>query len=106
VGALVGAILGGFLLAFLPPPLSVIAGACIGAFVGALAAELLRGKSAGHSFRVGIGAARGRLIGIVAKLVFGFSVLLVALWTALPLASKQPAPVIAGPATLSATTSR
>jgi uncharacterized protein YqgC (DUF456 family) len=62
-----------------------IAGACIGSFGGAFLVELGILRDVSHSTRVGVGAATGRLIGIIVKLWFGVLMLLVAAIACLPI---------------------
>ena len=75
VGGFIGAILGGIFLTFVPIPiLNHVIGICLGTFLGAFAVEMLLGKPIDSSLRIGVGAAKGRLFGIVGKLawaVFG-----------------------------------
>jgi uncharacterized protein len=74
-GCIVGAIVGTPWF----PLVGTLAGAIVGAFAGALLYEFgVSGKSAEDSFRTGIGAALGRVGGVVAKLTVGFAMLLVA----------------------------
>jgi uncharacterized protein YqgC (DUF456 family) len=104
-GAVAGGLLGGFFLTFLVPVpiLGTIVGACAGTFIGALAVELMVGKEVGHSTRIGIGAAKGRFLGIVAKTCFGVAILLVSLISAWP-RSRAAAPTgIPAPAAAPAT---
>ncbi|MGD1278735.1 MAG: DUF456 family protein [Tepidisphaeraceae bacterium] len=85
IGGIVGAVLGGIFLSFIPIPIvGTILGICLGSFLGAAVAELAGGREAGHSLRIGFGAAKGRLLGIFSKLSFGLVMLMVILWTALP----------------------
>jgi uncharacterized protein len=104
--ASIGAIVGGILFSFIPIPiLAQIVGACVGAGAGALIAELSSGTTAGASFRIGVGAAKGRLIGTILKLIFGMVILITSLIAALPVgkkpALKMPPPV--APASLPTT---
>jgi uncharacterized protein YqgC (DUF456 family) len=85
VGGLVGGILGGIFLTFIPIPIiSTIVGICLGSFLGAAIAELLGGQAAVHSLRVGLGAAKGRFQGILAKLALGICMFLLILIAAFP----------------------
>ncbi len=85
VGGIVGALLGGFLLSFvLLFPVGTILGVCLGSFVGAAGMELLGGQESGKAMRIGWRATKGKVMGIVAKLVFGGVMFLLIAWTALP----------------------
>jgi uncharacterized protein YqgC (DUF456 family) len=84
IGAVVGAFIGAILFSFIP--LFVVAqvvGACVGAFVGAAVMEFTD-KDLRHSLRVGVGAAKGRFVGIVGKLGIGIVMLFVSVVTAWP----------------------
>ena len=86
LGGFVGAILGGiFLGALVPVPiLNVVIGLCLGSFIGAASVELLLGQELGPSLRIGLGAAKGKLFGIVGKLVLGMVMFAITLWAAFP----------------------
>jgi uncharacterized protein YqgC (DUF456 family) len=92
-GAIVGGVVGGIFLSFLIPipVLGTIIGACLGSLVGAMVVELYLGKNLEHSLRIGVGAAKGRFVGILSKLGFGILVLIICLWMALPLGAPAPA---------------
>ena len=92
VGAVVGGVAGGIVGAIvIPLPiLNAIIGACLGSFAGAF---LLEASKAGDDVeqrmdfygrlsRVGWGAFKGRLWGIVLKTAIGLVMLVVSLWTA------------------------
>jgi uncharacterized protein YqgC (DUF456 family) len=84
IGAVVGAFVGAILFSFIP--LFIVAqvvGACVGAFIGAAVMEFTD-KDLRHSVRVGVGAAKGRFVGIIAKLAIGAVMLLVSIGTAWP----------------------
>lgn len=83
-GALIGGILGAFFLTVAVPVIGTIIGVCTGTFLGAIVGELLGGTELGGSMRVGAGAVWGRLLGTLAKLLFGCVILGIVLWTALP----------------------
>ncbi|MEO6435844.1 MAG: DUF456 domain-containing protein [Tepidisphaeraceae bacterium] len=84
VGAIVGGFLGAIFLSVIPIPIvAQVVGACLGAFIGAAVMEFTD-KDIAHSFRVGVGAAKGRLWGIVSKLAFGLAMFFVAALAALP----------------------
>ena len=72
--------------------------------LGAGSIELAIKREWWHSTRVGLGAAQGRLIGMVAKLAIGIAMFLLAAWTALPFASQRPVlPAPSGQTALPAT---
>lgn len=97
-GALIGGILGGIFLSFIPIPIaSTLAGVCIGTFVGALIGELSGGRNVGRSALIGVGAAKGRLLGTLAKVALGGFMIVIAMWMALPIGGK---PKIASPTTM------
>ena len=110
-GGLVGAILGGiFLSAFIPFifPLSTIAGICLGSFLGAFAVELVLGRPVGQSVRIGFGAAKGRFLGIVAKVSIAIAMFLLSVGVAFPRGhARTPAsatpPLVTRPVTRPAT---
>jgi hypothetical protein len=85
LGGIIGGIVGGLLGTLVLPVVLSVVGVCFGCFVGAALFELLGGASADHSLRIGLGAAKGRLMGIVVKLVIGLAMLLLIAWTALPI---------------------
>ena len=108
IGAIVGGILGGIFLTFLIPIFIVgtIVGACLGALLGAVIVELMVGKELQHSLRIGVGAAKGRFLGIISKLAFGLIMLAITMWVALPIGGAVlPTAPVTPPATLPATTS-
>jgi uncharacterized protein YqgC (DUF456 family) len=84
IGAIVGALIGGIVCSPIFPVVGTIFGACFGAFLGAAILELTD-RDFVHAMRVGYGAAKGRLAGIVIKLGFGIVMLLIILIAALPL---------------------
>ena len=92
IGAVAGGFLGGIFLTFLLPiPIvGTIVGACAGAFIGAAVMEFTD-KDITHSLRVGVGAAKGRFVGIVSKLAFGLVMFVVALFAAFPSRGAAPA---------------
>jgi uncharacterized protein YqgC (DUF456 family) len=96
IGAIVGGLLGGFFLTFLVPIpiLGTVVGVCVGTFIGALVVELMVGKEMGKSTEIGIGAAKGRFLGILAKTAFGIAILLVSVITAWP--TGRAAPIVPG----------
>ena len=100
IGAIVGGFLGAIFLSVIPIPIvAQVIGACLGTFIGAAVMEFTD-KDIAHSFRVGIGAAKGRFWGIVSKLAFGFAMFLVAALAGLPFrAVTTTPPLIPPPAT-------
>jgi len=85
VGAIIGALIGGLAFSFIPVPVvATIVGACFGAFLGAAILELTD-KDFRHALRVGMGAAKGRFIGIVIKSAIGVVMLLIILVAAFPI---------------------
>jgi uncharacterized protein len=85
IGALVGGIVGGIFLTFIPIPIvGTILGICLGSFIGAAGAEWYGGGQAAHSLRVGVGAAKGRVAGFIAKLILGGVMMLLILCAAFP----------------------
>jgi uncharacterized protein YqgC (DUF456 family) len=101
VGGLVGGIVGTPLIPI--PVLGTIIGAVAGSFIGASVVEyVILQRTTGHSLRVGYGAAKGRLYGILSKSAIGLVMLLVAAVAAFPLSSGSPTPVLV-PTTLPAT---
>lgn len=106
VGAIAGGLIGAFVLTFGLPVIGTIIGGCIGAFVGALAAEYSVARDSARSMRVGIASAKGRLYGIVSKLIFSLMLLLISLIAAFPVGGQTvipAAPPLAPPTTLPAT---
>ncbi len=90
LGAMVGAI---FFTGLIPIPIvGTIFGVCFGAFLGAVVGELTGGREISGSLKVGVGAAKGRLMGTMSKLMFGLAMLLVAVWTALPIHGAAAVP--------------
>ena len=89
VGGFAGGILGAIVVPFVPI-LNAIVGACLGSFVGAAMMETTSFKRDvetmrmhwGRVGRVGWGAFKGRLWGILLKTGFGVVILVVSLWTA------------------------
>lgn len=109
IGAIVGGFLGAIFLSIIPiPVVAQIVGACLGAFIGAGVMEY-SDRDLSHSLRVGYGAAKGRLYGIVSKLAFGVAMFVIAMFAGFPIgsatapaqaATTQPAaPQMAAPPT-------
>ena len=105
VGGVMGGIIGGIVLTIPLFIVGTILGVCIGSFVGATLAQMTVAKDVEHSTRVGLGAAKGTLIGILTKLSVGCVMFVVTAIIALPTDAAAPAPApAAGPAALPATT--
>jgi hypothetical protein len=77
-GAVIGALLGGIFLTFPFPIVGTIIGVCLGAALGAGIVELMVRQNVKQSLRVGAGAFKGRLMGILSKLAIGVIMFLVA----------------------------
>lgn len=88
IGAAIGGVLGGLLLSIPLPIVGTIVGVCIGAFAGATTVELFIHGEANRSARVGFGAAKGALVGILTKLTFGVIVLCLVGVRAVPLGGR------------------
>jgi uncharacterized protein YqgC (DUF456 family) len=79
LSALGGAIAGGVVGTPVLPVVGTLIGACAGAFLGAAAHEvLLMRRSAPDAAWTGLGAALGRIAGLVAKLAIGIAMLILA----------------------------
>jgi uncharacterized protein YqgC (DUF456 family) len=102
--SIVGGVLGGLLLSIPVPIIGTVAGVCIGAFAGAMVGQLTVASDVGHSTRVGWGAAKGTLIGILLKVSVGVVILLFTAWRALPIGGATPASPTAPAVRLPATT--
>jgi len=68
-GGLAGAILGTFLIPV--PIVGSLVGAGLGAAAGAILLELAGGKGMQASFKSGLGAGAGRVLGTVGKMILG-----------------------------------
>jgi uncharacterized protein YqgC (DUF456 family) len=80
---------------FIPVPiLGTIIGICLGSFAGAFAVELLMGQPLSQSARIGFGAAKGRLNGIVAKIAIGLTMILLTFLAAFPVQCSKPATAV------------
>ena len=103
IGAVVGALVGGIVFSFIPVPVvATIVGACLGAFVGAAAMELTD-RDFRHAMRVGIGAAKGRFLGIVVKSAIGVMMLIVVMIAALPIGETRVMPASSSSTTMPST---
>jgi uncharacterized protein YqgC (DUF456 family) len=97
IGAIVGGFLGAIFLSVIPiPVVAQVIGACLGAFIGAAVMELTD-KDFVHAMRVGVGAAKGRFMGIVSKLAFGGLMFLVALVAGAPVGNVPVVPTALPP---------
>ena len=109
-GGLVGAILGGiFLTGLIPIPiLGTVIGICLGSFAGAFGVELLLGGPVWRSVRIGFGAAKGRLMGIVGKFTVGLGMFALSVAMAWPTGYRAPPkrPPTSRPATTLGVTTR
>jgi uncharacterized protein YqgC (DUF456 family) len=100
LAAVIGGILGGIFLTFLIPipVLGTIIGACLGSLLAATIVELMVGKELQHSLRIGVGAFKGRFLGILSKLAFGLLILIITAFLALPIGGTPPTtPAAASP---------
>jgi uncharacterized protein YqgC (DUF456 family) len=84
IGAFLGGIAGGIIGSFVLPLVLTIVGICIGSFAGAIIGELTVAPEAVKALRVGWGAAKGRLLGVVLKLGFGVVMFLLILVAGFP----------------------
>jgi len=82
VSALIGCIVGAVVGTPWFPIIGTLVGACLGAFAGATAHELvLMRRDAEAAARAGVGAALGRVAGMLAKLLVGVAMLCIAALT-------------------------
>jgi uncharacterized protein YqgC (DUF456 family) len=93
MGAIVGALAGGVVGSGILFLVGTVIGAVIGAFAGAAVVELLIGKSVQQSMEIGVGAARGRILGMVSKTAIGAVMLIVAMAAAFPGCGPRRAPL-------------
>ena len=79
IGAIAGAVTGAVVGTFaIPVPfLGTLIGACTGAAIGAWSLELTGGRKLQDSFRYGIGAGIGQLLGITSKFILGVIIYLI-----------------------------
>jgi uncharacterized protein YqgC (DUF456 family) len=76
--AIVGGVIGAILGTALPVPVAgTLIGASIGAFGGSLLGDLWAGRPLFHSIEAGRGAAIGRLLGTVSKVLIGAVMVLI-----------------------------
>lgn len=79
VAACVGGIAGAVLGTPIAPVLGTLVGACAGAFVAAALYEYIQlEKTADHALSTGLGAALGRVAGLLGKFTVGIAMLIVA----------------------------
>lgn len=82
VAALVGTLLGAIAGSPLLPVLGTLIGACVGAFAGATLYEYIKSEKAPkEAFVTGVGAALGKVGGILAKFMMGLAILAAAYMT-------------------------
>ena len=84
IGAVVGALLGAIFLTIPFPIVGTIIGVCMGAALGAGIVELIIYRNLDHAIRVGEGAFKGRLLGIVSKVTIGAVMLLICIVCGFP----------------------
>lgn len=96
VFGVIGGIIGGIVLSIPLLFVGTIIGVCIGAFAGATLAQMTVAQDVEHSTRVGFGAAKGTLIGILSKLTVGCVIFAVTAIIALPLGGRAAVPAAAG----------
>lgn len=86
VGAIAGGVIGGIVgqIVIPIPVIGAVVGAVAGSFIGTWGVEMMIHRNLSRSNRAGLGAAKGRLYGIVAKSCFGVVMLAVSMLTALP----------------------
>ncbi len=78
IASLVGCIAGAIVGTPWFPVIGTLLGACVGAFAGAALYELLISrKTTGASIQTGVGAALGRIAGVVVKVAIGLAMLAV-----------------------------
>ena len=91
-GGIIGGVVGAIVLSIPVPIIGTIAGVVIGAFAGSTLAQYTKQRDFEHSTRVGFGAAKGTLIGILLKLAIGTVILIFTAFKALPTGGTPPAP--------------
>jgi uncharacterized protein len=86
IGAFVGGILGAvFFTGLIPIPIvGTIVGVILGVFAGAALFELSGGRETGEAIGVGVGAAHGRFLGMLAKIAFAGIIFLVGTFAGFP----------------------
>jgi len=82
VAAIAGCVVGSVVGTPLLPIIGTLAGACLGAFIGAVSYQLVvMEKQTSGALWTGLGASLGMVAGLVAKLIVGFAMLLLAALT-------------------------
>jgi hypothetical protein len=84
VGAFIGAIVGGLVCAGAIPIIGAIVGVILGAGVGALLFELSGGKPLLEAAGVGMGAARGKFVGMLVKITMACAIFLIGVFGGFP----------------------
>jgi hypothetical protein len=84
IGAFIGAILGGVVGAGIIPIVGAIVGVIFGAGAGALLFELSGGKPLLEAANVGLGAARGKFVGMLIKIAMACVIFLIAVFGGFP----------------------
>ncbi len=106
-GAVVGGIVGGVVGTPWLPVIGTIIGSVIGCALGAYLIEWTIGKTHTQSIAIGVGAAKGKAIGLAAKSVFGVAMGAVAITMGLPIHwgsdTRQTVPAAPSPSTMPAT---
>jgi uncharacterized protein len=92
IGAVVGGLVGAVVGSPIFPIIGTIVGAVVGAGLGAFVVELMIGRHHAQSFEIGVGAAKGRFLGILAKSCFGVAILLVSIIAAWPTGRRAMTP--------------
>lgn len=106
IGAIGGGLVGGIAGTPVFPIVGTIIGAIAGSFGGAwLVEKVWVGRTPDDSTRIGLGAAKGRFLGIVTKTAIGIVMLMVAMWTAAPFGLSPTATLLSAPTTVPTTTS-
>jgi len=100
IGAIGGGLVGGIAGTPVFPIVGTIIGAIAGSFGGAwLMEKVWVGRTPEDSTRIGLGAAKGRFLGIVSKTAIGIVMLMVAMWTAAPFGQSPAAILLPAPTT-------
>ncbi len=89
-GGIIGGVVGAIVLSIPVPIIGTIAGVVIGAFAGSTLAQYTKQRDLEHSTRVGFGAAKGTLVGILLKLSIGTVILIFTAFKALPTGGTPP----------------
>lgn len=97
-GAVVGGLVGGLVATpLIPIPiLGTIIGSVAGSFIGAYGIEWWIGKTHGEAATISYGAAKGRVVGIVAKSAFGIAMAMLVAIMGVPFNwwTNAPTPVV------------